>query len=148
MKHSKRVVLIVVLATLVAVTSACPKSSDLDRAAKASNELAHDLVLANKVVAEFYMAGKIPLTDKDKVAAKLKLLGLKGEALNSILIDLDKKYPQGTVPPQNAQFIKDNIAELRRLYTEIVADLLPFGAQKAVGSFGAHLSTIEEVAKQ
>lgn len=142
MRYAQRTV---VLIALVLVCGACPKSNDLDRAAKASNELAHDLVIANKVVAEFYKAGKIPLADKDVIAAKLRVIGDKGEAFNNILIDLDKKYPQGTIPPQNAQFVRDNVSELRRLYTDIVASLLPFGAQKAVDKLGEHLNTIEEV---
>lgn len=137
-----------IIVALVLVCSACPKSNDLDRAANASNELAHDLVIANKVVAEFYTAGKIPLPDKDKIAKQLRAIGDKGEALNNILIDLDKKYPQGTIPPQDAQFIRDNVSELRRLYSDVIASLLPFGAQKAVDKLGAHLNTIEEVAKK
>ncbi len=146
MRHLKTKMAVLVM--LVMLASACPKSTDLDRGAKASNELAHDLVIANKVVGEFYTAGKIPLGDKDRIARQLGVIGDKGEALNNILIDLDKKYPQGTVPPQDAQFIRDNISELRRLYTEVVASLLPFGAQKAVDKLGEHINTIEEVAKK
>lgn len=130
---------------LTVITTACPSSNDLDRAAKASDELAHDVLLANRVVAEFYTAGKIPLAAKDKIADKLGVIGDKGEKFNAILIGLDKKYPQGTLPSQDVQFVRDNLAQLRALYTDILADLLPFKAQKAVSSLGKHLDTIEGV---
>jgi hypothetical protein len=129
------------------LTTACPTSNDLDRAAKASNELAHDVLLANRAVAEFYKAGKIPLAAKDKIADKLAVIGDKGEKFNNILIEMDKKYPQGTLPPQDAQFVRDNLAQLRALYTDIVADLLPFKAQSAVGELNKDLTTIEKVVK-
>ena len=132
---------------LALLATACPSSNDLDRAAKASNELAHDVLLANRVVAEFYTAGKIPLAAKDKIADKLGIIGDKGEKFNNILIELDKKYPQGTPPPQDVQFIRDNLSELRQLYTDILADLLPFKAQKAVSELDKDLTTIEKVVK-
>lgn len=134
--------LVILLAVL---STACPKEQDLDRMAKASNELAHDVLLANRIVAEFYTAGKMPLAAKDKIADKLGIIGDKGEKFNNILIELDKKYPQGTLPPQDVQFVRDNLSELRRLYTEVVADLLPFKAQKAVNELNKDLSTIEKV---
>lgn len=136
-----------ILLLLVIVTTACPSSSDLDRAAKASNELAHDVLLANQVVAEFYVAGKIPLTAKDKIADKLGVIGDKGQKFNAILIELDKKYPQGTIPAQDVQFVRENVNELRRLYSEILADLLPFKAQKAVNALDKDLNAIEKVVK-
>lgn len=130
---------------LALLSTACPSSNDLDRAAKGSNELAHDVLLANRTVAEFYGAGKMPLTAKDKIADKLGIIGDKGDKFNKILIDLDKKYPQGTLPPQDLAFVRANLSELRSLYTDIIADLLPFGAQKAVSGLNKDLSTIEKV---
>ena len=132
---------------LVLITTACPSSNDLDRMAKASNELAHDVLLANRVVAEFYTAGKMPLAAKDRIADKLGAIGAKGEVFNNTLIELDKKYPQGTLPPQDLQFVRDNLSQLRQLYTDVLADLLPFKAQKAVSSLDKHLDTIEGVVK-
>ena len=132
---------------LALITTACPSSSDLDRMAKASNELAHDVLLANKVVGEFFTAGKMPLATKDKIADKLGIIGDKGEKFNNVLIEMDKKYPQGTLPPQDLQFVRDNLTQLRQLYTDVLADLLPFKAQKAVSSLDKHLDTIEGVVK-
>lgn len=150
MRHTSRklsppLALTIVLFALI--TTACPSSNDLDRMAKASNELAHDVLLANRVVAEFYTAGKIPLTAKDKIADKLGVIGDKGEKFNNLLIELDKKYPQGTLPPQDLAFVRANLSELRTLYSEVLADLLPFKAQKAVSSLDKHLDTIEGVVK-
>lgn len=137
-----------ILILLALLTTACPSSNDLDRAAKASNELAHDVLLANRVVAEFYAAGKIPLAAKDKIADKLGFIGEKGDKFNDALIALDAKYPQGTPPLQDIQFIKDNLSELRKLYSDVLADLLPFKAQKAVSELNKDLTTIEKVVKQ
>lgn len=133
------------LITLALLTTACPTSSDLDRIANASDELAHDVLLANRVVAEFYTAGKIPLAAKDRIADKLGVIGDKGEKFNSLLIELDKKYPQGALPPQDLQFVRDNLAQLRQLYADVLTDLLPFKAQKAVGELNKDLTTIEKV---
>jgi hypothetical protein len=146
--RQRRTILTFALAVLVVVTTACPSSNDLDRMAKASNELAHDTLLANRVVAEFYKAGKMPLIAKDHIALKLGTIGDKGNRLNETLIALDAKYPQGTVPPNDLAFVRANLSELRQFYTDIVADLLPFGAQKAVSELDKHLTTIEKVVKQ
>lgn len=135
----------VAIIALALLSAACPGSSDLDRMAKASNELAHDVLLANRLVAEIYKSGKMSLAAKDKIADKLGIIGDKGEKFNNILIELDKKYPQGTLPPQDAAFVRENLSELRRLYTDIVIDLLPFGAQSAVKELDKDLKTIEGV---
>lgn len=145
MKRYRTTTLSLALVIIALTATACPSSNDLDRAAKASNELAHDVLLANRFVAEFYAAGKIPLAAKDRLADKLGVIGDKGQKFNAILIELDKKYPQGTLPPQDVQFVRDNLSELQRLYTEILADLLPFKAQKAVSELGKDLTTIEKV---
>ena len=151
MKQTRRLLQVrhlAIIVLLVAVTAgfkSCPSSNDLDSAAKASNELAHDVLLANRFVAEFYTAGKIPLAAKDKIADKLGVIGDKGQKFNNILIGLDQKYPQGTLPPQDVQFVRENLSELQRLYTDILADLLPFKAQKAVSELGKDLTTIEKV---
>lgn len=136
-----------VLITVALASTACPSSTDLDRMAKASNELAHDVLLANRVIAEFYTAGKIPLAAKDKIAVKLGVIGDKGDKFTHFLIELDKKYPQGTLPPQDLNLVRQNLSELRQLYTDVVADLLLFKAQKAVGELNKDLTTIEKVVK-
>jgi len=151
MRLARRQLAPIALLTLLIITTAgfkgCPSSNDLDRGAKASNELAHDVLLANRVLVEFYTAGKIPLAAKDKIADKLGTIGDKGEKFNATLIELDRKYPQGTMPPQDLQFVRDNLGELRKLYSEVLADLLPFKAQKAVSALDKDLSTIEKVVK-
>jgi len=137
------------LALLVVTTAGfkgcpIPTSNDLDRAAKASNELAHDTLIGNQVVLEFFKAGKIPLAAKDRIADKLGVIGEKGKKFNDVLVELDKKYPQGTAPPQDVEFVKQNLSELRQLYSDVLASLLPFKAQKAVSKLDEHLTTIEK----
>jgi hypothetical protein len=136
-----------VVLTLALLATACPSSTQLDTMAKASNELAHDTLLANKVVAEFFKAGKIPLAEKDKIAAKLGIIGDKGQAFNTFLKQLDQKYPQGTIPPQDLALVRQNLAELRQLYAAVFADLLPFNAGGAVSNLDKHLTDIEKVVK-
>ncbi|MBA3766777.1 MAG: hypothetical protein H0W99_07285 [Acidobacteria bacterium] len=144
MRLTKRLVLPVLF---VLFFTACPSGSDLDRAAKASQEISRDLVIANKVVAEFYVAGKIPLAKKDKIAAILGQMGDKGNKFNETLIALDVKYPQGTIPPENLSFLKANLSEIRGLLTAVFGELLPFGAQSAVKSLDKHVTVIEGVVK-
>jgi hypothetical protein len=147
MRRYRSSALCAAIVTVALITTACPTSSDLDRMAKASNELAHDTLLANQIVGEFFKSGKMPLAAKDKIADKLGVIGDKGEKFNNSLIELDKKYPQGTLPPQDLQFVRDNLSELRQLYSDVLADLIPFKAQKAVSSLDKHLDTIEGVIK-
>lgn len=137
----------VVIIALALLTTACPSSSDLDRMAKASQELAHDVLTANRITAEFFTAGKMSLAAKDKIAGKLGVIGDKGEKFNNLLIELNKKYPQGTLPPQDLAFVKQNLSELRQLYADVLADLLPLKAQKAVSDLDKHLTQIEKVVK-
>jgi hypothetical protein len=80
MKQHKYLGVVLALALL---TTACPTSSQLDTMAKASNELAHDTLLANKVVAEFFKAGKIPLAEK--IRSLLSLESLETRAKHLIL---------------------------------------------------------------
>lgn len=146
MRQTKRIAIPLILA-LAILNTACPSSSDLDRMAKASNELAHDSLLANRGVAELYKAGRVSLATKDKLADKLGVIGDKGEKFNDLLIELDKKYPQGTLPPQDLAFVRASLSELRQLYTGIIADLLPFGAQNVVKELDKDLTAIEKVVK-
>lgn len=145
MLNKLRIPLLVFIAVVAIGAKACPEEKDLDRMAKASNELAHDTVLANKIVGKFFIAGKIPRAKKDGIADVLGKIGTKGEAFNNQLIALDKKYPSGTVPPSDLQFLKDNWREIKELFDEVLADLLPFNAQSAVKELSRDVATIDKV---
>lgn len=144
-RHYTPTIASVIIITLALLSTACPTSKDLDVMAKASNELAHDVLTANRITAEFFKAGKMSLAVKDRIATKLGVIGDKGEKFNNLLIELDKKYPQGTLPPQDLAFVKQNLSELRQLYNDVLADLLPIKAQKAVSDLDKHLTQIEKV---
>lgn len=133
------------LALVTFSQTACPSSNDLDAAAKASNEMAHDLETGLDVVVELYKVNVIPLAAKDKIVGKIEVLKDKGVEFNNIVKELDVKYPQGTPPPQNLQFLRENVNELRRLYTDILADLIPFNATNALKDFNGSLKSIEKV---
>lgn len=134
-----------VVLVLALLTTACPSSNDLDTAAKASNELAHDLETGLDTVVDLYKAKVFSLDFKDRTVAKIETLTNKGKAFQAIVKDLDAKYPQGTPPPQDLQFLRENVNELRRLYTDILADLLPFGKQNILDGFNKDLKSIEKV---
>lgn len=138
-------ILIPVILVFALLNTACPKEKDLDRMAKASNEIAHDALTANRVVAEFYTAGRMSLAAKDKAADLIGKIQVKGEAFNNLLIELDKKYPQGTVPPDTLALLRNNFAEISALVRELAAGLLPFGAQAATKDLTKHVNTVEEV---
>jgi len=131
--------------TFALLSAACPSSNDLDRMSNASNELAHDALTANRVVAEFYAAGKMSLAAKDKAADLIGRIREKGMAFNNTLIELDKKYQQGTVPPNTLQLLRDNFAEISGLVRELAQGLAPFGARAATKDLNKHVDTIEEV---
>lgn len=139
--------LAITLALTLCVLSqtACPKEKDLDRMAKASNELAHDALTANRIVAEFYTSGRMSLAAKDKAADLIGKIRVKGMAFNNTLIELDKKYPQGTVPPETLQLLKDNFAEISALVRELAQGLVPFGAESATKDLNKNVKVIEGV---
>lgn len=141
----RQLAILVVISLCLVSQTACPKEKDLDRMAKASNEIAHDALTANRVVAEFYTAGRMSLAAKDKAADLIGKIQVKGEAFNNLLIELDKKYPQGTVPPDTLTLLRNNFAEISALVRELAAGLLPFGAQAATKDLTKHVNTVEEV---
>jgi hypothetical protein len=145
MTLARRQLVTALLITVALLSTACPSSNDLDRMAKASNEIAHDTLTANRVVAEFYTAGKMSLVAKDKAADLIGRIQVKGEAFNNTLIELDRKYPQGTLPPDTLQLLRANFAELSTLVRELAQGLIPLGAQAATKDLTKHVNTIEGV---
>lgn len=145
MRLARRRIALPLIIVLALAATACPKEKDLDRIAKASNEIAHDTLTANRVVAEFYAAGKMSLAAKDKAADLIGKIQVKGEAFNNTLIELDRKYPQGTPPPDTLQVLRDNFAEISALVRELAQGLIPLGAQAATKDLTKHVNTIEEV---
>lgn len=135
----------VFLAVLVCSMTACPTETELDRAAKASREIAYDVKNSNIAVGDFYKAGKLSLAAKDKAAVLLGQIEARGQSLNNYLIDLDKKYPKGTPPPQNVQFIKDNIGDITTLFKQLFNELNLFGATEVVKELKKDVETVEKV---
>lgn len=141
----RQLIPLIIILALLSTAERCPKEKDLDRMAKASNELAHDALTANRVVAEFYAAGKMSLAAKDKAADLIGRIREKGMAFNNTLLELDKKYPQGTPPPETLQLLRDNFAEISALVRELAQGLAPFGARAATRDLNKHVDTIEGV---
>ncbi|HEY6244577.1 MAG TPA: hypothetical protein VIX17_11545 [Pyrinomonadaceae bacterium] len=140
MRH--RIVIAPVLLALM-LFKACPTQSDLTRMAKASNELGHDTVVAEKTVAAFYQAGRISKERKDFYADKLKVIAVKGKAFNDLLVSLDKQYPEGSLPPDQTQAVRDLWAPLALLIGSVVSDIASDGMK--AGKLDEHAKTISGV---
>jgi hypothetical protein len=147
MKHLQTRRFLPLVVILAVLATACPSSNDLDRMAKASNEIAHDTLTANRVVAEFYTAKKISLAQKDKFADIIGKIQVKGAAFTNLLIELDKKYPQGTPPPDTIAVLRANFAEISALVQELTQGLIPLGAASATTDMNKHVKTVQEVLK-
>lgn len=143
--HRRNLLPLVALVVLTTGAWACPKSSDLDKAAKASNELAHDVVTTEKAVAALYNNRRITLAQKDSIAAKLKTIAVNGKRFNDALIALDKKYPQGTLPPQDVQFLKDNWQLVAKPFLELFGELDLLDQVGVVKELSEDVSTIDRV---
>lgn len=128
------------------LTTACPSQSDLTRAAKASNELAHDVVLAEKAVGAVFKADRISRDAKDRYAAALKSIATNGKRFNNSLVELDKKYPEGkTPPPETLQFLRENWREVSAPFAALLAELNLFGLGDAVKELKGDVGTIDKV---
>jgi len=134
-----------VLVLILLSQTACPSQKDLTAMAKASNELSHDVVLIEKTVAAFYKASRISKPRKDSYADKLKSVAVKGKAFNDLLVKLDKQYPEGTLPPDQAQVVRDLWQPLSLLIASVVGDLFADGIDS--GKLNAHAAKIDEVIK-
>jgi hypothetical protein len=115
--------------------------------ASASRELAHDTLTIEKAVAAVYTSGHMSKARKDDYASKLKSVAVRGKAFNDLLIDLDKKYPQGTVPPDTATLLRNEFAPFSALIASIIADLTSDGLKGSGKSLEGHSKTIAEVLK-
>lgn len=142
---SKRVAGVAALAVLVTFMTACPSQKDLTAMAKASRELAHDTVVAEKTVGEFYLSGRLSKPKKDNYADKLKKIAVDGKKFNDILITLDKQYPEGTLPPDKAEFVRNTWQPLSLLISSVLGDLLSDGLKDAGKGLDKHSTTITEV---
>lgn len=138
--------LIVALMAASLTQTACgPK--DIDTMAKASRELAADTLNAEKVVAEFYLAGKLSKAKKDSYADKFKVIGTKGKAFNDIIVDLSRQYPDAkSVPADKAQFLRDAWQPLSLLIASVIGELLNDGVKDA-GKLDDHAAKIDKVLK-
>lgn len=139
---------LVIVLSLLSVAKQCPsREKDLDRMAKASNEIANDALTANRVVAEFYTAGKLSLEAKDKAANLIGQIHDKGVAFNNLLIEMDARYRQGTVPSDVLQILRENFAEVAALIRELASGLTPFAARDVTKNLTKRVETIEGVLK-
>lgn len=142
----RRTTIAVILVLAIACT-ACPTQKDIDRMTKASGELAYDVGLVTEVVTEAYNAKKISFEKKNEYADDLLKISKGGKKFNDLLIELDKKYPEGTVPPETAQLLRDNFREIAEPFRELLSGLNLFGlgGDKNVKELKKDVETIEEV---
>lgn len=135
---------------LALVCTACPSQKDLDRMTKASGELAYDVGLVTDVITEAYNAKKISFEKKNELADILLRVSKGGKKFNDLLITLDAKYPDGTVPPDTLQFLRENFREIAEPFRELLNGLNLFGLGGADGvkEMKKDVETVEGVLNQ
>lgn len=133
------------LTTIVLTQTACPKQSDFDRLAKASQELAHDTVLAVDAVVILHKSGKLSLGAKERALDKLEIISTNGKRFNQTLISLNEKYKGQELPPDAIAFVRDNFREISKPFYELLSELNLFGAGSAARELSTDVKTIEEV---
>lgn len=144
--HRRNLLPLLAVIVLTSGAWACPKQqSEFDKIAKASNEIAGDVVLSEKIIATQFKAGKISLERKDFFAAKLKLIAVNGKKFNDALIALDAKYPQGSPPVSEIQFLRDNWQLVAGPFLELFGQLDLLGQGTAVKELHDDVMVIERV---
>jgi outer membrane murein-binding lipoprotein Lpp len=113
----------IALLVLVLFMAGCPKRSDIDKAASASRELAHDTVSAEQVVKALYQSGKLSLVKKDFFADKLSFIAREGTNFNNLVVKLDLQEKAGTLPANAAQLIAENFQPIAQAFADLLAEI-------------------------
>jgi hypothetical protein len=94
-------------------------SKAVDKFAKSSRELSHDVYLGEKAVQLLYRSHKLDLATKDKYANLFLTLSTNGEKFNNLVIDLSNRERQGAAPANTIQLLTDAFALVWSAYQEI-----------------------------
>jgi hypothetical protein len=102
------------------VFTACPTQSQLDKAARASNDIARYTGEAIAVTKTMFESGMINLAKKDQIAAQLLNLSHAGKNFNDLVIKLSKDYPTGSIPPTAWQLLSQNFDSISRGFIQLL----------------------------
>lgn len=105
----------------------CFTEAELDRAAKASRNIATYTGTSITLVRSFYETGQIPLAIKDVIADKLIAFSKAGKDFNELVITFSAQYKSGAVPPNVWATITASFVTVEKLFIEIL-DLIPQAA--------------------
>lgn len=97
MRPTRRYIPLLVIYCLL--LTACPTSSQLDRAAKASRDIARYTGEAIVITDALFTSGAIKIGLKDQIADKLIVLSRTGKAFNDRLATYNEQFKSGQVPP-------------------------------------------------
>lgn len=119
--------LILVLAIL---STACPTSSQIDKAARASNDLSRYTADAISLTRTLFEQQLISLEKKDQIADRLLELSKAGKSFNELITNLNTQYASGTVPPSAWTQLSQNFDQISALFIQLL------DAIGAVGQLG------------
>lgn len=105
----------------------CMTEAELDRAAKASRNIATYTGTAITLVRTFYESGQIQLAVKDVIADKLIAFSKAGKDFNQLVADFAAQYKDGKVPANVWSTITASFTTVEKLFIEIL-DLIPQAA--------------------
>lgn len=105
----------------------CPSQSQLDRAARASDSIAHYTGEAITITGMLYRTGAIKLDVKDKVADQLIVLSRTGKKFNDLISHYNQLYKSGTVPANVWSDLISSFDEVTKPFLSLL-DLIPRAA--------------------
>jgi len=106
-----------------AVSQTACKETDLDKMAKASRELAGDVVTGEKVVATVFTGGLISITQKDRFADYFKSIAIAGASYNAMVKDFSEQAKNGTLPTNALQLLAAEFDKVVTPFLQLLDDL-------------------------
>lgn len=145
----KRSVLCLVISYCVLFTTACPSPtvSQLDRAAKASYEIAGRTGQVIALVRTLYESDVISLALKDKLAAQLEILSHGGKRFNDLIIQYSEQYRDGNIPANAWSILIASFDDVWAPFGEILNMSAWISGLKDSKAFQVISAAIMEVAK-
>lgn len=98
-------------------------SKEIDKLARTSQELSHDVGLGIDAVSVLFKTGKLSLEQKDFLADKLGKLSEAGGKFNAFVMRLDEQEKAGTLPANWLQLIRNEWSTVFDLWRAITSDI-------------------------
>lgn len=109
---------LVLIFTLTA--SSCLTQSQIDKATKASGNIANYTGQVIALVKSYYDSGLIKIEVKDQIALQLKNFSIAGGDFNRLVASISKQYGDGTVPVAVWRDLVTHFNGLTKLFIDIL----------------------------